>query len=290
MSRIEKALEKAIKTRQSIQLPSPERQDNVSVLDRPSGYPEFEVRESIIDPSLVNRHIVCIRDPHSTISEQYRKLRARVLASTRPDFQNTIMIASSDIGEGKSITSINFAIALAQELDHTVLLVDADLRKPAIHSYLGIQADRGLSEYLTGKADLSDVLINTGIGKLVLLPAGTPPPNPAELLSSKRMKDLVQEMKYRYSDRYIVFDSSPVLVSADAISLSHHVDGVLLVVQADKTSEKTVKKAVGVLNSAPLLGVVYNNVPDYLGKSTSPYNYYCYHRGAGQTKSNNGKD
>ncbi len=284
MSRIEKALEKAIRTRRSINTPAPADKVNLNLFPRPVPLTEFKPGESVIDPSKVNSRVVCLKDPHCPTSEQYRKLRARILAATRQEFQNTIMVASSDIGEGKSLTSINFAIALAQELDHTVLLVDADLRKPSIHTYLGIEAERGLSEYLTGKATLSELLINTGIGKLVFLPAGTPPPNPAELLSSRKMKDLVQEMKYRYSDRYIIFDSSPVLVSADALSLSHHMDGILLVVQADKTSEKIVKKAIGVLNSAPVLGIVFNNVPEYLGKSCAPYNYYSYHNGYGQPK------
>jgi exopolysaccharide/PEP-CTERM locus tyrosine autokinase len=188
------------------------------------------------------------------------------------------MVTSADVGEGKSITSVNFAVALAREIDHTVLLVDADMRKPSIHKYLGIKTDRGLSDYLSGQVELSDVLINTGLGRLVLLPAGNACSNPAELLSSNRMKELVKEMKHRYADRYIVIDTPPVLVSADAISMSNHVDGVIFVVQAAKTSEKTVKKAINLLKGAIMLGIVYNNVPDYLGKNLNPYYYHQYHR------------
>ena len=289
MSRIEKALEKAIQMRESTKTTYPEPGNNIEVRG-PSSLPEFQIREIMIDPSAVDRHIVCITDPLSSASEQYRKLRARILAATKQDFHNTIMVASADVGEGKSITSINFAVALAQEIDHTVLLVDADLRKPSIHRYLGIKADRGLSDYLSGKVDLSDVLIHTGVGKLVLLPAGTPSRNPAELLSSNRMYDLVQEMKHRYRDRYVIFDTSPVLVSADAISMSSHVDGVLFVIHAAKTPEKTVKKAIGLLQSAPIWGVVYNNVPDYLGKNLHPYYYYRYHQDTNQPTKTNNKD
>jgi len=252
--------------------------------------PEFQIREIAIDSSQVDRHVVTIIDPLSAASEQYRKLRARILAATKQDFQNTIMVTSADVGEGKSITSINFAVALAQEIDHTVLLVDADLRKPMIHKYLGIKADRGLSDYLSGTVDISDVLIHTGVGKLVLLPAGTPSMNPAELLSSNRMNELVQELKYRYRDRYIIFDTSPVLVSADAISMSSYVDGVLFVVAAAKTPERTVKKAIGLLQSAPVWGVVFNNVPDYLGKNLHPYYYYRYHQDTNQPTKTNNKD
>lgn len=278
MSRIEQALEKAIKIRESAAVPISGLDSHRESAKKPSPLPAFHIKESIIDPVLVDRHIVCITDPYSPASEQYRKLRARILARTKQDFQNTIMVTSADVGEGKSITSINFAVALAREIDHTVLLVDADMRKPSIHKYLGIKTDRGLSDYLSGQVELSDVLINTGLGRLVLLPAGNACSNPAELLSSNRMKELVKEMKHRYADRYIVIDTPPVLVSADAISMSNHVDGVIFVVQAAKTSEKTVKKAINLLKGAIMLGIVYNNVPDYLGKNLNPYYYHQYHR------------
>jgi exopolysaccharide/PEP-CTERM locus tyrosine autokinase len=289
LSRIEKALEKAVQMRESTKTPYPEPDSNVKIKGS-SSLPEFQIRECIIDPSKVDRHVVCITDPLSAASEQYRKLRARILTATKQDYHNTIMVTSADIGEGKSITSINFAVALAQEIDHTVLLVDADLRKPSIHRYLGIKVEFGLSDYLAGKVALADVLIHTGVGKLVLLPAGTPSPNPAELLSSNRMKDLVREMKHRYSDRYIIFDTSPVLVSADAISMSSHVDGVLFVIQAARTPEKTVKKAIAMLHNTTILGVVYNNVPDYLGKNLNPYYYYRYHHDTDQPTKTNNKD
>jgi len=278
VSRIEQALEKAIKIRESAAVPVSEFDSHRQSAKKPSPLSAFHIKESIIDPVLVDRHIVCITDPYSPASEQYRKLRARILARTKQDFQNTIMVTSADVGEGKSITSINFAVALAREIDHTVLLVDADMRKPSIHKYLGIKTDRGLSDYLSGQVELSDVLINTGLGRLVLLPAGNACSNPAELLSSNRMKELVKEMKHRYADRYIVIDTPPVLVSADAISMSNHVDGVIFVVQAAKTSEKTVKKAINLLKGAIMLGIVYNNVPDYLGKNLNPYYYHQYHR------------
>jgi protein-tyrosine kinase len=278
VSRIEQALEKAIKIRESAAVPISGLDSHRESAKKPSPLPAFHIKESIINPILVDRHIVCITDPYSPASEQYRKLRARILARTKQDFQNTIMVTSADVGEGKSITSVNFAVALAREIDHTVLLVDADMRKPSIHKYLGIKTDRGLSDYLSGQVELSDVLINTGLGRLVLLPAGNACSNPAELLSSNRMKELVKEMKHRYADRYIVIDTPPVLVSADAISMSNHVDGVIFVVQAAKTSEKTVKKAINLLKGATMLGIVYNNVPDYLGKNLNPYYYHQYHR------------
>ena len=288
MSRIEQALEKAIQLRESAKVPVSGSRGNREPIKETAPLSVFHIKESIIDPGMVDRHIVCITDPHSPSSEQYRRLRARILLKTEHDFQNTIMVSSADIGEGKSITSINLAVTIAQEIDRTVLLVDADLRKPSIHKYLGIKTDRGLSDYLSGKAELSDILIHTGIGRLVLLPAGNVCSNPAELLSSKRMKDLILEMKNRYPDRYIVIDTPPVLVSADAISMSNHVDGVVFVVRAAMTSEKTVKKAINLIKNVTILGIVYNNVPDYLGKNINPYYYYKY-RSDGQTTTNTDK-
>ncbi len=287
MSRIENALEKAIQMREAAKVISADPQvekEREKIISKSPGGPVFKVREPIIDFDKVDAHIVSLTEPGSIASEQYRKMRARIISTTKPhsgsDFKNSLIVASADVGEGKTVTAINFAITMAQEMDHTVLLVDADLRKPSIHTCLGMKAERGLSEYLCGKAQLSEVLINTGIGKLVFLPAGSPPPNPSELLSSKRMKDLVQELKSRYHDRYIIFDSSPVLVAADTISLTSHVDGVILVVQAARTSESDVKKAMGLIKNVHILGVVYNNVPEYIGKHSS-YNYNYYRSGTG---------
>jgi exopolysaccharide/PEP-CTERM locus tyrosine autokinase len=271
MSRIEQALEKAIRMRETMTVPAP-----ASDLHDTPALSDLRARPCIIDPSRLDHHIVCLTDPFSAAAEQYRKLKARILAATAQNHKNTLMVSSAYVGEGKSITALNIAITMAQGIDHTVLLVDADLRKPSIARYLGIEAERGLSDYLAGKAELSEVLIHTGIGKLVILPAGSQTDNPAELLSSNRMKDLVLDMKRRYSDRYIIFDSSPILVSADAISLSADVDGVLLVVQAAKTPMRVVKKAVSLIKNTPILGVIYNNVPDYLGKNLYPYIYHRY--------------
>ena len=273
MSRIEKALENAAKLRESTVRTAPG-----TVLQTPEPAiptPPFEVGEPAVDLSLVDRHIVFIANPKSPAAEQYRKLRARILRTARKDSLNTFMIASADAGEGKTITAVNLAVTIAQELDHTVLLVDGDLRNPSVHRYLGIKPQYGLSDYLTNKAALSDILVKTGIGKLVLLPAGTPVENPAELLASARMRDLVREMKHRYHDRYIIFDSAPVLLAADTLSLANYMDGLVFVVQADRTSPKVVEAALSLLKGYTILGSVFNNVPAYLGLGRHSY-YYSY--------------
>jgi receptor protein-tyrosine kinase/non-specific protein-tyrosine kinase len=185
------------------------------------------------------------------------------------------MITSSNMGEGKSITAANLAVVLSQEMDHTVLLVDADLRSPSLHRYFGIEPRYGLSDYLHGEINLSSLLIKTGFGKLVILPGGNPSAHPAELLSSDKMKALVHEIKLRYKDRYVIFDSSPLLVTADALSLGNYMDGVLFVVQGGRTSEKAAMQALSVMKGWNVLGVVYNDVSPYLTRTSSP-RYYAY--------------
>jgi len=273
MSRIERALEKALKMRRSETAPG-----------RAAFWPTthgkfdpsvFEVGEGGIDPAAVDRHIVSITDPYSSAAEEYRKLRARIFQVTEKDFLNTLMVTSSQAGEGKTVTTINLAVAIAHQVDHTVLLIDADLRKPSIHRYLGLNPQYGLSDYLDNRRDvsLSDIMIKTGIGKLVLLPAGSPPENPAELISSDRMRLLIREIKHRYRDRYIIFDSSPLLLTADSLSLCHYMDGIIFVVQADSTPKKAVTQALTFIKGYNILGTVFNDVPRYLAKNLYPYYY-----------------
>jgi protein-tyrosine kinase len=285
MSRIEKALEKAVKTRESIK---ENIQEEITTPDNRVTLPRFEVGESVLDPAAIDRHIVCISEPSSATAEQYKKLRARILQVTAKDLLNTIMVTSSDMGEGKTITAINLAVTIANEIDYTVLLVDADLRGPSVHRYLGIKSKYGLSDYLTDKTSLSDVLIKTGIGKLVVLPAGNPPENPAELLSSDKMKRLVNEIKLRYKDRYVIFDSSPVLVTADSLSLGTYMDGIVFVVQAARTSQKSVEQAISLMKGYNILGIVFNDVPQYLAKNLYPYYGYGYRRNKYFKKSDGG--
>ena len=273
MSRITRALERAAKTRAG----NAENDRSAIVPGRSASDAAFDpsvfdVHEGGVNREAVNQHVVTITDPYSHAAEEYRKLRARVLRATEKDFQNTIMITSSQGGEGKTITAINLAVAIAHELDHTVLLVDADLRKPSVHTYLGLQPQRGLSECLTSKAQLPDVLVKTGIGKLVVLPAGDPPENPAELVSSDRMRDIILELKDRYRDRYVIIDSSPLLLTADSISLCNYVDGVIFVTRAGVTDSKTATQALSLIKDHTILGTVLNDVLIY--PTQGRYSYY----------------
>lgn len=265
MSRIEEALEKANKLRGVHNSEAPtEKTTSASVDDI------FKTEPPI---SLDNPYLVTITDPDSPVTEEYRKLKSMVVNITkRGNFLNTLMVTSTIGGEGKSLTALNLAITLSQEYDHTVLLVDADLRRPSIHRYLDMDHHKGLSDCLSNGKDVGSVLIKTGIGKLVVLPSGSRVSDPVELLSSNKMKELVKELKHRYADRYIIIDTPPILPFAEAHAIGSVVDGVIFVVKERHASLNNIKDALGMLKNANILGVVYNDVD-----SERFGNYYQYY-------------
>lgn len=272
MSKREQALEEAVRMREAR---GPAGAPVLAIADFQDTLPKFDEGAGIVDPAKVNKHITCVTEPYCLAAEQYKRIRAGILKNTSKNFLNTIMITSSQSGEGKTITAINLAVTMAKDIDHTVLLVDADLRNPSVHSYLGITPKKGLSDYLSGNASLSDVIFRTGIGKLVVLPAGEPPHNPSELLSSEKMRALITELKHRYKDRYVLFDTPPLLSASESLSLARNVDGVVFVVQAAHTSPKVAARAALLMKDFPVLGVVLNKVPPYLARLNQPsYNYY----------------
>ncbi len=258
MGKIENALEKALEMKQGTGASARELDipGAVPPVDTGSGAPPKA--DKALDRSLLSEQLVTVTDPNSGISEEYRKLRTRIFEATEKNFQNTILVTSSCKGEGKSLTAVNLSAVIASKLDNTVLLVDCDLRKPTLHTYFGIEPTVGLSDYLKGEIELSHALINTGIGNMIFLPAGTCPDNPAELLTSKKMQELIGEIKNRYTNRYIVFDSSPLISTAEPAALVNVVDGVLMVVRERFTSRKDVKHAFSILNGANILGVLLN--------------------------------
>jgi protein-tyrosine kinase len=220
-----------------------------------------------------NPFLVSLHDPHGATAEEYRKLKSSLVKLTKGEtFRNTLAITSSLPNEGKSLTALNLAISLAQELDHTVLLVDADLRRPSLHRYLEVEQGAGLSDVLLGEAEVGETLLPTGIGRLSIMRAGRAVDNPAELFSSQRMEDLVRELKSRYPDRFIIFDTPPVLPFAETRSLAHLVDGVVFVVMERLAPQESVRDALDSLKGAGLLGVVYNAAD--LSSNDERYSYY----------------
>jgi len=156
------------------------------------------------------------------------------------------------------VAAINLAFAMAREYQQTVALVDGDLRNPAITKYLGINAQRGLVDYFVNSTPLQEIILWPGVEKLTIIPAGKPVVNSTEIIGSPSMKALVAEMKARYHDRYVFFDFPPLLTVADAIAFIPQVDCVLLVVEAGRTPVQDINRALNLIPSEKLLGLVLN--------------------------------
>lgn len=197
--------------------------------------------------------------------DQIKTLRTMVLNKLEEVGGKSLLVTSANPCEGKTFTAINLGVSIAQELDRTVLLVDCDLKDHSNHhksfskDFFGTHMNEGLSNYLLGQAELPELLINPGIERLVLLPSGRTLPNSAEMLGSPKMEMLVNDIKCRYpSERIIIFDSSSLLQSADPLILSRYVEGILLIVEEEKTTMADLNQAMELLKDKPVLGTVLN--------------------------------
>ena len=209
--------------------------------------------------------------PQSQMAESYRALRTSLLLSNLGAPPKVIMVTSARPQEGKTTTSINTAIVLAQK-GVRVLLIDADLRRPSIHKTLGMGPRSGLSNVLTGSATLQQTIVTSPVlQNLFILPAGTAPPNPAELLASSNMKDLVAELRGQYD--HIVVDTPPTLSVTDAVVLSSRADATILVIRSGQTTKQALRRSRDILMqvNAHVAGVLLNAVD-----LTSPDYYYYY--------------
>ena len=266
MSRIEEALAKAAGKKSAGPAAETRRRPEVPGVARVA----MSARQ-LGGKRLPEETMVVINEPLSPMAEEYRKLKEAVVKMTKRErFDNLIAVTSATVGEGKSMTSVNLAACLAGEYDHTVLLIDADLRRPTVHRYLQLGSRKGLSDCLREGLDVGELLVKTDIGKLSVLPAGTPIANPVELFSSETMRNLFREMKTRYSDRYIIIDTPPVLPFAETRSIAHMADGVILVVREGQPSLDQVEEALQALDTK-VLGIVYNGAQV---QQRSSYYYY----------------
>jgi capsular exopolysaccharide synthesis family protein len=194
--------------------------------------------------------------PKSLAAEQYRALRTRLAHAEGSNALRTVLITSPQKGEGKSITAANLALTIAQELQRRVVLVEADLRKPSLQQLFGLPPGPGLAEFLSGAADLKDVMKFLPDHNLTVIPAGTAPMNPAELLGSTAMRRMLDSLRTRF-DR-VLLDTPPVLPLADVAVLAPMVDGTLLVVRAGVTPKPAIENALRSFDSSHLIGVVLN--------------------------------
>ncbi len=252
MNEVHNAMEEAIGLKKSSTTNGDKAVEKRSVRFEPG-----EAKGMTMHPN--NPCIIMNGNPDSPIAEEYRKLKTVILRMTREEFRNTVMVTSSVSGEGKSLTSANLAIMMAREYGQTVLLVDSDLRRPSLHEYLGIAPHVGLADCLEDRIDAGRAIVKTGIQKLSFMSAGKKVENPGELLSSQRMRDFLLELKHRYRDRYIIIDTSPILLFAETQAMSLLVDGVLVVVKEGGVSLQGLTQMLEVLKGSTVLGVVYND-------------------------------
>jgi exopolysaccharide/PEP-CTERM locus tyrosine autokinase len=211
-----------------------------------------------LDPSVLESNRIIAGQRNGTLTDVYRSLRAQVLQTLSQRRKTTLGVTSANHREGKTLTAINLAIAMAMDVKQTVLLVDADLRGPAIAHYLGLVPAVGLSDYLTGKAEIANCLIRSQVERLSILPAGSNAGNSAELLASPRMLQLAVELKRRYPDRIVIYDLPPLLPGGDAIGFLPSVDATLLVVRDGATRSTELTRAIELLADRTLIGMVLN--------------------------------
>jgi protein-tyrosine kinase len=191
--------------------------------------------------------------------DAYKMLRTQVVQQCRQKGWNVLGITSPTPHAGKTLTAVNLSLALAMDLAHTVLLVDADMRSPGVHQAFGMESCPGLTEYLFDEVPLEQLLVHPGIGRFVFLPGGRTITNSAEALASPRMGALVEELKHRYPARLLLFDLPPLLSRADVLGFVRHIDALLLVVEEGRTGSTDVERAMTALKgSVPVLGGVLN--------------------------------
>ena len=215
---------------------------------------------AIYEENRIGKNMVALKNPQSFEAEQFKILRTNLLFPSSGKSPRTIMVTSAMPDEGKSMISANLAVSIAQSIQEHVLLIDCDIRRPCIHTQFGFGDVQGLSEHLSMGIPLSSLLLKTIVDKLSLLPGGRPPFNPSELMSSQQMSKLLQEVKYRYSDRFIIIDTPPPKLSAEASALSRQVDGVLLVIEYGRTSREMVSDLINIIGKEKIVGVVFNKL------------------------------
>jgi capsular exopolysaccharide synthesis family protein len=214
-----------------------------------------------------------LTDPYAQECEQYRTLRTEIFHATAKKQLQVMTVTSALAGEGKTSTVLNLALAIAQSKEKRVLVLDGDLRRPTVASFLGLRPKVGLVEILNGESETFGSLFCLDRHELYVLPVSRESNNPTELLSSERFREMLTELR-GYFD-YILVDSPPVMPFADSRLLANYADAVILVVRAGLASYETVEKAIGSLPQGRVLGVVLNGAEHI--KEAGYYDYYYYY-------------
>lgn len=211
-----------------------------------------------LDPVHLENNRVMSHLNHNAYSGIFDSLRTQILQKMEENNWQTIAVVSPTPESGKTLVSINLAMSIARQPQKTVVLADFDLRKPKVASYLGIENDQSLNDYLDGSAELEDALVNPGIQRMVVLPTMEPVPNASEKIASSNVSDLITELKERYESRVIIFDLPPILNVDDAMVLLPQVDCVLMVIANGVSTESEIEDSLHLLPKENIVGIVYN--------------------------------
>jgi capsular exopolysaccharide synthesis family protein len=236
-------------------------------------FAEREPREIVcerISPKKLHPRLILVTEPHAQECEQYRTLRTQIFHAAEKNRTQVIVITSALAGEGKTSTVLNLALAIAQSKEKRILLIDGDLRRPNVASFLGLQPKLGLGETLRGEHDVLQSIFCLEEEELYLLPVSQGAENPTELLSSERFGETLARLR-EYFD-FILLDSPPVMPFADSRLLANHADAIILVIRAGMAPYETVEKAIDALPRDRILGVVLNGA-EHL-KEAGYYDYY----------------
>jgi len=280
MSRIYRALEKVEeeKKQKAKEESSPKVFEEKAFLNREAPTLKFP-EEKIEKVGFPAKEVapVLIVSPHSFGAEAFRKLKTQIFLHPG-NSPRSILVTSAAPKEGKTLVAVNLAVAISKEIHNDVILVDGDLRKPAIHLEKSHSA-KGLSNYLSDGTPLSDILIKSEIEKLRIILAGSSTRKSSELIRSRKMEELLQSLRAFSDNTYIVVDSPPIIATPDPSLLSKIVDGVILVVRAGYTSRESIQNAIKSIDRQKIIGVVFNQMGIKPSTYSSEYyRYYQYYR------------
>lgn len=226
----------------------------------------------VVVPSLehLQKHRIVAYNKNDAMSMNFDLLRTQVLHKMQENDWHTMAITSPNPEAGKSVVAINLAISIAQQTSKTAMLVDFDLRRPKIGAYLGLPMESSLNDLLNGTSELADVLVNPDMPKLVVLATKNPVKESSETLSSKRIADLITELRERYDSRIVIFDLPPVLVADDAIALLPQIDCILMVIADGMSTRREIEESLRHVPAEKLVGIVFNKAEH----TSMDYYYY----------------
>lgn len=206
----------------------------------------------------VDYRVIVYHDPASVAAEHFKVLRGHIMHPANGGKIRSVLVTSAMEQEGKTMVACNLAVSIAQSLDSYVMLVDADVRRANVHNMLGLREGEGLTDYLETGSPLFNYLVKGPLDRMTVLQAGSTVRNPAELMTSEKTKDLLEEVKQRYEDRFVVIDSPPLNLAAETGILAQHVDATIMVVRYGISDKNAVEEALSKLDRNRVLGMIFN--------------------------------